>query len=426
MLRWRGRLVEQPWRRSGTSPGQAAVVQFRSHDRERLRNAPQLLLTAVLTIIAWQSVEVSESFARYWNSPLWIFPYVAWPMLFFLTGFAMAGVTISLPRLARGVLVAAIGPLILAVVSADFILGPSITALTPGSYFRDIDTWIYLLNLVGVPQFALPGVFEFNNLVAVVNEPVWALPCLAATVCVACSDRLIGRWRRALAALVATVTVAVGVANWLGALSSTDRLVALALAATLTGQIGVLAFEYRRHFNTGRVLLIGSLAFLAALAYLGRGGRWTDPLPLQLIAATVGVALLGVSQLRLPFERLSLAMEPFVGALLLTAFPLQQLVASSRMAPQDALSNLLISAPLIGATSFVFVWLSTKLARLAMPDAGDAFEMRLPTVPNPSAWLKRRGRLFRPFALLFTVLIVTTLCVLAMTLFALQRNPWEN
>jgi hypothetical protein len=380
---------------------------------------------AVLAIIAWQSVEVSESFTRFWISPLWILSYLAWPALFCLAGFALAGDETRPRRLFARLFIRGVGPFILTVLGAAFLLGPLVTVLAMGSYFADRDLWIYLLNIVGIPQFTLPGVFEFNNLTRVVNQPLWAVPAFVATFIVACSARLVRR-RRALAGAVAAIVLALGVADWLGQLELPGTLTGTALAATLAGQIGILVFEYRERFTVGRLLFVSTLAAMAAMAYLGRGRSWTDPLPLQVFAAIASVAVVGAFRVRLPLGRLSLALEPFLGASLLAAFPLQQLVASSRMAPQDALSNFLIAAPLIGAASFALVWLSAKVAPILGLSGGEDIRISMPAALHPATSQRRGWRRFSPLILLFSVLILVSLGVLAMTLFALQRNPWEN
>jgi hypothetical protein len=399
----------------------------RDTQRRELVSATQVLTALVLAIIAWQSVAVSESFARFWSSPLWIIPYVAWPAMFFLAGFQLADK--SLPQAMGRVLVSVVGPLFLTVICTAFVLGPAVTIVPLRTYFRDGDVWSYLLNLIGLPQFTLPGVFEFHDLVGVVTGPVWAVPCLAMTFLVAQSIGWVGCQRWAIALGLSLAIVAAGLAAWVGWLDASDQLLGPALAASLAGQFGILAYDFRAHFKVGRVAVALSAAALAAISYLGRGGGRTGALELQIIAAIVCVPLMVVSRLRLPFHQASVALGPFLGALLLVAFPIQQLVASWPSSPQDAFGNLLLAFPLVAATSLLMVGLCAGLARMTLPTM---FEQSVATnlprwqITWPWAWARKRRKVLPPMLLLFTLLVAITLGVLAMTLFALQRNPWEN
>ena len=55
-----------------------------------------------------------------------------------------------------------------------FVLGPLATTLSAGAYFSSPGTWSYLLYLVMVPRYFLPGVFEANP-VSHVNASLWTM-----------------------------------------------------------------------------------------------------------------------------------------------------------------------------------------------------------------------------------------------------------
>lgn len=57
-----------------------------------------------------------------------------------------------------------------------FLVGPVITELGIGEYFRNVNTYKYLLNSVMVLVHELPGVFQENIYDATVNGPLWTLP----------------------------------------------------------------------------------------------------------------------------------------------------------------------------------------------------------------------------------------------------------
>lgn len=67
-------------------------------------------------------------------------------------------------------------PLAVVVVFTGLVLGPFVSVLPWSSYFRDPDSWLYLLrNLAILPKHDLPGVFVSNPEPGV-NGSLWTLP----------------------------------------------------------------------------------------------------------------------------------------------------------------------------------------------------------------------------------------------------------
>lgn len=407
-----------------------APAHGQSRPRVTLRSEAQVSLALALVILGWQSIEVSSTFARFWNSPLWIVPHVAWTALFILLGHLVARETHKMrPReLLTRFSLRALPPLFLTVVVTAFILGPAVSASSMPNYFADAGSWNYLLNLVGWPQFRLPGVFEFNNLAETVNEPLWAIPCVALTLLVALSGSDKQLRRRLIAAATAAFLIGAGLIGGLSLARVDGRLTATALAAALGGQLGILSYELRDRFRVKAVHLAGSVIGLSVIAYLGRGGALRGAFPLSLVSILALAPVLGAATWRWPLGRLGKALVPYLGPTLIVAFPLQQLAASFRWAPRNALGNLLLTLPVIAAASLALLWASGALARLVAPALGG------PSIPAPIHWrvpeaftLSRKSRkMIAPLSVLFVVLVTITLGILAMTLFALQRNPWEN
>lgn len=60
--------------------------------------------------------------------------------------------------------------------TAVFIIGPLCSALPAGEYFRHPYTWQYLYNVLLMPRFQLPAVFETNPYAYAVNGSLWGLP----------------------------------------------------------------------------------------------------------------------------------------------------------------------------------------------------------------------------------------------------------
>src|SRR3954451_12399892 len=125
--------------------------------------AVHVWLATILLLIAWQSAEVSSSFASFLNSPAWTIPHVAWDALFALAAWftVQANLERAPQQVASELLTRILIPFWLTVLLSCFLLGPLMSLRGTSSYFRDQDTWTYLFNLVGWPQFRLPGVFEF-------------------------------------------------------------------------------------------------------------------------------------------------------------------------------------------------------------------------------------------------------------------------
>jgi len=100
------------------------------------------------------------------------------PMFFALSGFLITG---SALRLSLGQFLTNRGLRIfpalgVEVILCAFILGPIFTSLPLGAFFSNPDTYRYLTNIVGIINFALPGVFSTNPSVTV-NWSIWTVPC---------------------------------------------------------------------------------------------------------------------------------------------------------------------------------------------------------------------------------------------------------
>lgn len=67
-------------------------------------------------------------------------------------------------------------PLIVTIILSVLILGLFASNLSIISYFKNKQTWFYLLNILLIPVHNLPGVFENNVYKSVVNGALWTLP----------------------------------------------------------------------------------------------------------------------------------------------------------------------------------------------------------------------------------------------------------
>jgi peptidoglycan/LPS O-acetylase OafA/YrhL len=78
--------------------------------------------------------------------------------------------------------------LVVVVILSIYVVGPAVTSASSHQYWQSRETWTYLLNLVLVPQYTLPGVFATNPHSSAVNGVLWTLGiefCCYLTVAVA-------------------------------------------------------------------------------------------------------------------------------------------------------------------------------------------------------------------------------------------------
>lgn len=132
------------------------------------------------------------------------------PMFFALSGFLVAGSFERSKTLVKffGLRVIRIFPaLAVETIVSAIIIGPMLTTLALGAYFTDPLFFRYFINILGEPQYLLPGVFE-SNPTAYVNGQLWTIPFeLACYVSVAVVALLGGQRRRVVVPLVTVATL---------------------------------------------------------------------------------------------------------------------------------------------------------------------------------------------------------------------------
>lgn len=87
--------------------------------------------------------------------------------------------------------------LIVVVLLAIVVLGPSFTTLPLADYFRHGATWDYLRNILLQIRFTLPGVFTTNPLASPVNGSLWTIPIEVSCYAILAACGFLGllRWR---------------------------------------------------------------------------------------------------------------------------------------------------------------------------------------------------------------------------------------
>lgn len=333
----------------------------------------------VPALVATQSLEVGDGVRLLTDGPLWALPALAVAALATTLGFAAAqaragdngtkdigaedtgagetGRAFIADRLRVTAPV-----LVIAVLAAAFALGPWRTNRSVRNYLVDVDTWGYLTNLIGWPRYALPGVFEFNDLPDIVNANVWVVPCYLAAIAFA-GLRRPARRRWIVPAIVAgALALAVLLAQAFDMVPDPrdvggSLLRGHGLTALLGWLIGMVAFD-QRHRLPRRPWPALAAGTLLALVVLGGNPGW-----LQMPAFRVGLALpagylaLWFLTRPLPMAELAAWIEPYLLPAFLFSFPLQQLAVELGPRRQDALVNLGLAMPVTAAVSVAYWWL---------------------------------------------------------------------
>ncbi len=189
---------------------QTTIAQRMTETGGRPTGFDYLRLALAVLIVCWHSIVTSYGLAAQTvaSSAPWR-PLIAvlLPAFFTLSGFLVAG---SLERsktigMFLGLRALRIYPA-LAVESliAALILGPLLTTKSLGAYVSDHDFHIYFLNILGDPQFVLPGVFKTNP-IDLVNIQLWTIPYELRCYVMLTGLAVLGAVRRPAILLAATL-----------------------------------------------------------------------------------------------------------------------------------------------------------------------------------------------------------------------------
>lgn len=148
------------------------------------------------------------------KTPWWFFEFSILPMFFALSGFLVtaSAIRLSLPDFLvhRGARI--IPALLVEITLSALVLGPLLTNLPLREYFSDPQFFIYFLNIVGVVQYHLPGVFTDNPVAqyqGVVNRSIWTIPHEIFCYIVISVAMYIGVFRKQKTAIAFFATIAV-------------------------------------------------------------------------------------------------------------------------------------------------------------------------------------------------------------------------
>lgn len=196
-----------------------SLGQHFEHFGERTTGFDYLRIGLAMGVLVWHSYALTYGYGsieRILSTPhigFWI--HLILPMFFALSGFL---VTASLMRsksiktyLAfRGLRIfPALG---VEITLAALLLGPIVTGVSLGQYFSDGLLYKYFLNVAGLVQLKLPGVFTNNPYPEIVNGSLWTIPYELECYILLMIAYILGAFRRRWSLLIlfaiGTLTVA--------------------------------------------------------------------------------------------------------------------------------------------------------------------------------------------------------------------------
>ena len=154
------------------------LIEAIERTKNRSRGFDYMRIGLALAVVLWHSTRVSyEGMAMTgWYRP---FFGMVLPMFFALSGYLVSGSLMRVRSVHEFVALRAmriIPALAVDTTIAVLIIGTSFTVLPLSEYFSRRETWEYLLNILGVVHFRLPGVFLDNPKPGMINASLWTIP----------------------------------------------------------------------------------------------------------------------------------------------------------------------------------------------------------------------------------------------------------
>ncbi len=338
------------------------------------------------------------------------------PMFFALSGFLVAG---SLERCRSLIsflglrLIRLVPALAVETFAAAIVIGAIFTTLPLTEYFSSPLFRQYFLNILGVVQFLLPGVFLGNPWSGLVNGQLWTLPWELYCYLIIAGITALGLLRREDRAF-ATILIVHAVIFVIYVLIRRHQ-----PGVTVSGPVLILCFLYGIGAYLFRKRIIWSKALFAlalAATLLGLsvpGGDYLIALPCAYLTAFLGLTS--------PRRSWLVSSGDYSYGLFLYGFPIQQAVVATFGAGQSWWANAAISWCLAFALAFLSWHLVEKNAMKLRPRLLATEASLLARLPAPDAftgWLRSRRVL--------TALAVVLVAAAATGTYLALRKPAEN
>ncbi len=315
-----------------------------------------------------------------WGSPLAEVVRLILPMFFALSGFLVSG---SFERsrtlgMFLGLRVIRIWPaLLVEVLLSAFILGPWLTEVPLSRYFADPLFVHYFINMLGEPQYRLPGLFLHNPAPDLVNFQLWTIPFELGCYMAISALGVIGAQRkRVLAPVAAVVLTLVYIAFRLHIGQDPFPAVARPVAGPLlivAFLVGVSVYFYRDLLPAHPLLGLGA-AVLSFALLTSPAGQFLALLPIAYLTIYLGT---------LDPRRLSITRgADYSYGLYLYGFPIQQALVRMCGWAHDPLANS------VGTLVLASVFAGLSWTYIEKP----ALKLRNPLRRMEDAWLARQQR----------------------------------
>ncbi len=398
-----------------------------------LRSVNALRCALVLGLVAFQSLEVSESYGRVADTALWVVPGWTIAALCALAGFTglrsveRNGAALAVARTALRFLPA----LAFVVVATAYGLGAVATTESRHAYLLDGDVAAYLLNLGGAARATLPGVFAFNAASGVINPIMAVVPAAYLATALLVAAARWPAWGTAIIGVAGATLAVTGVGLLIADvdLGRPDGLPAVMLAgqglrALLGFLMGALLYRLRRAVPIDWRVAIPVAAGLVLIAVLGNRS-WSGN-ALVGVLTTLPIAYLAIyaSAWPWPLRHRAAIAEPVLWWMLLLSYPIQQLWIAFGPDRQNAVANFIRSFPLIMALASASWFLVERpLLRRFVPTIAPPIPRRPRERRFDARVTAERARAILPLIAVAVLVVAVILAALALTMFAMQRDP---
>ncbi len=337
-------------------------------DKLKLRSSNINLLRfvsacAVIICHSYAIAEGNEDFISRWFTGQTNLGGIAVAVFFFLSGLYVTG---SLKKSGSNYsfmkkrCIRIFPQLWIVVVLSVCILGPVMTTVHPGEYFKNSMTVKYLLNMFLIPAHDLPGVFQ-NNAVSTVNGSLWTMPVeFACYIVLVLAEIILNKAKqltkkdfRGVLYLVGTVVLLLADAVLILVLK--NGYLANVLRPVICFFIGALYNVY-----SNRIVLnpLAGVIGCVILALCRPNPLYHFTVLLILPYAIVSICL-GLPQIKHDFKIFAISYEMY-----LVGWPIQQVVAEV-FHTTTAYTNFLIAIPFDILLGWCVYWLTEKLLSIS-------------------------------------------------------------
>jgi len=235
-------------------------------------------LALATSILAFHSIVVVGRLDLIEQTPLWLAVYGLVPMFFALSGFLISASALRLSLsnflLNRGLRI--VPALAVEITVSALILGPIFTQFSLFEYFTSRDFFQYFLNIIGLIQYDLPGVFLDNESAGIVNLSLWTIPYEILCYAIMAVFIIFGLLKRPKW-IVAAFLVYVAIPPVIDLMGLQDDLPKIASSlffgrGTLSFQcfvLGTLAYVYRHSIPLNSTMFGAAVAFVVLFAFVG-------------------------------------------------------------------------------------------------------------------------------------------------------------